>query len=283
MSSNYAGVANYQSTLPLMTDGDSPSAATFRNPLEDLLDNDVALEARISNSPEFTRTRFGFQDDFVHIIGSTADAHIPTGSWTWFYNTLGVGVCSVGPSLAGLSTHPGIARFTMAADSQCSFAAAANDTDPVCVFADFDYCECVVRVIVSLTGALFQFGIASTTQDMRTAANGAWFEFDNLTDPRLHARTRDGGSNTANVDLGVSTVQVLNDFVVLKIQRAANNDLLFYRNDVLVTTVLAATHSIDAADTLNFGFFFDTAPGTALAFDLDLSTFRTAPLGVRYP
>ena len=46
MSSNYNGVDFFLASLALMTDGDSPSAALFRAPLERLLDNDVHLQAR---------------------------------------------------------------------------------------------------------------------------------------------------------------------------------------------------------------------------------------------
>lgn len=53
MSSNYVGVAQFLSSLSLMTDGDSPSAQLFRLPLERLLDNTVLLKG-VSDTNERT-------------------------------------------------------------------------------------------------------------------------------------------------------------------------------------------------------------------------------------
>lgn len=56
MTSPQVGVADYQSTIQMMTDGDSPSAQLFRGPLTALLNNDVAQNALIAAN-DFKRFR----------------------------------------------------------------------------------------------------------------------------------------------------------------------------------------------------------------------------------
>lgn len=57
MASNYNGVAQFLASLSLMTDSDSPSAQTFRLPLERLLDNTVSLKTQTDTLDRTVRLR----------------------------------------------------------------------------------------------------------------------------------------------------------------------------------------------------------------------------------
>lgn len=222
----------------------------------------------------------GIKDEFFRVPTTTADGTVATGDWVWFFNLL-AGTVTLSSLGTAITHHPGIARFALSANSTCSFVAGISDTDPLCTFQNFGRVDCIVRVVTALAGAFFQFGISSTTNDMRTAANAAWFEFNQATDTSMHARTRDNGVDTEDQDLGSSADVVLDEWYVLSIRKNASNDIEFYIDDLLETTVLAATHAIDAADQLTFGWFFDTSVAGAVGFDIDLVLFPLDQLSDR--
>lgn len=240
------------------------------------------IASRGIGAMNYERRRVGFTDDFLHVPSATLDAQVTTGAWEWFFNVISLpATASLAATTSAASNHPGIARFSLTALSgTCSFCAGSTDTDPVCTFDDFERVDCILRIITSLTGAFFQFGVASTTNDMRTSTHGAWIEYNQGSDTDLHARTRDGSADTSDTDCGSSSTVALNGWMVLSIRKASNSDLEFYLNDLLETTVAAATHGIDGTDSLNLGFYFDNVL-TALAFDVDYFRFNTPQLSSR--
>jgi hypothetical protein len=227
----------------------------------------------------FCTTRYGFHDDFAYVdssIAATTGRFLGETPWTIIMSA------DVEPELdaSGETNHPGVARFTFGAGESFSLFKGGNSTDAFTTFNDFSHTEWLIRILTSVTGVTLNLGIAAD-DNPNGATHSAHFRFDQGADASWRAVTRDGGVQTANVDL-TGTVAI-NTWYKLRIQKESNRDLtftVFTSGGDLTTTVTAATHSIEDSDAINVTIDYSSASTTSI-LDIDYAQYQSSDLGQR--
>ena len=210
------------------------------------------------------------RDDFLGISATlTADGIIQSQS-AWGFDLLG-GTASAGQRPTTEKDHPG--QLSVATGPTTGeWAMTLGDSGVFTRFDAFKRIRFVWRTSSVFATTTIALGVGSA-QVLNAASHALFFYADPATNANWRARTRDGASQTSDVD---TSVTIAGGWKTFDIRRdPATADLTFYINGNLVATTTAATHGIDAADDLKISVHFDNNNAAVATPVLDLVIYES--------
>lgn len=257
MTSPHTGDASggFDNDYALMTDGDSPSAALFRVPLEQLADNLKFLHDDPLDNPE---TYGEIREDFTSGRFDTGD-NVLYAQHVWQATEGDVDITNT-------SANPGQAFSTLSADEPMAMSLSPFVT-PL-QWGDLQYATIVAGVnsadLADLNNGEAFFGLASqftTAASLGANVVGLWY--DEQTSPNWMIRHKVNNVDDATT---TSVPVVRGEFVVCKLKRISATQVTVHLNGTLVATLTDGTTAPDDNDVLTPGMMGIGGTGIALTF-----------------
>jgi hypothetical protein len=217
------------------------------------------------------------KEDFCAVTpGLTADGVFWGDRSPWTFDLI-AGTANIEQRSTIDTNHPGQLSVPTGPTTG-EWSLALGDSSLFTNFASFKRIRVVVRMSGNVANTITSIGVASVAGNPNTsAAHGAFFHADPATNANWRARTRDGSTQTANVDTGIAITAAT--WYVLDIEKdVSTQDLTFRINGSTVATAVAATHSIDAADTIKIVSYYDNNGSVVSTPVFDLIIYESVTL-----
>ncbi len=275
MSSNYAGVDSFLSTLSLMTDGDKPFAATFRLPLERLLDNDIHLRGLVNAVQTAPEAYAEIRDDFIGCWFDTAN-NVLHSALPWEVTSIEDAV----PATNAADGHPGIVSANLATGEAFELELAGSQNN--IRWGDLQDATFIARLTSSdFTDAEFFVGMAENFDPgaVGNSAVGLWFDHGTSATQWL-VRHKVGGVDDATLSgmfIGSGV------WVTMKIHRISSTQVEIYLFGDLVATLTDGVDAPGDSAQMTVGTFATAGSVAAMTPDVDLVYVRWTTAAARTP